>query len=139
MTFTRLISRNGLSEYRKGYDGGSSLHGDLLRFVENAQDHNHIAFFARITGATEDQIRQLLAMIFDDQRHITVNGMPLGEMPSFDGADAVEGLPSGADLTVSADRTRIAELETRIEKQDDTINRLLEAWRKESAERTEEV
>jgi hypothetical protein len=115
MTFSRLISRNGLGNYKEGYkhdsDDFSALRGDLLRFVEDTQDHDHIDWFVRITGATEHQVRQVLALVFNDERTITINNVPLGGAPKL--REIIHGeevFPSGEELTMRADRERIKEL-----------------------------
>lgn len=129
MTFSRLVHRNGLSEFRNGYDAGTALHGDLNRFVENTQDHNHVAFFVQATGASEGQVRQLLALIFDDEARLTVNGMALGYLPGLNYTEPDGNqLPSGDALIESADRKRIAELEQQLRDADGEQRRLIDLY-----------
>lgn len=77
MTFSRFICRNGLSEFRRGYDAGL-VHGDLLRFVQDTQDDQHVEFLSQITGSNTNQIKKILSVVFDETDRITVNHVPFG-------------------------------------------------------------
>lgn len=120
MSFARFIHRNGLGDYQVGYDHngehpgqGSAIKGDLLRFVEDTQDHAHVEWLARDSGATEDQVRRLLARVFADEHRIAVTDVPFGG-PDLTSDQLLSGdvLPTGAELTKRADRVRVEFLET---------------------------
>lgn len=67
MTYPRVISRNNV--YEGGYEnttmGLQNFRGDLRRLEQNTQDDAHIKAYAKISGATEDQVRTIFAYFFN--------------------------------------------------------------------------
>lgn len=122
MTFTRFIRRNGLADYKNGY--GTQIEGDLNRWVNNSQDHAHIEYFSKISGATEDQVRLILAVLLDPDRNVTMEGIPLQFFENGTEYDPVKMAALAADLTLRADRKKIAELEQWIRDTDDNFHRI---------------
>lgn len=134
MSFTRFIHRNELSDYQIGYDHngehpgqGSAIKGDLLRFVEDTQDHAHVEWLARDSGATEDQVRRILARVFADEHRIAVTEVPFGG-PDLTSKQLLSGdvFPTGAELTKRADQKLIAVLREHIESHERSFDRLID-------------
>ena len=123
MTFSRLIRRNWI-DIDQGYESPterSSVSGDMKRFVEDTMDHQHVEFFARISGATEDQVRLILALVFDSNRDLTINGQPIGFGMGKDDAELIDGAKLGETLTIRADRLRIEVLEAAVQHQQESF------------------
>jgi len=68
MTYKRMIHRNFLTG---GYDNQdpalspANIRGDLRRFEQDQQDANHVVEYARLSGATEDQVRIILSKLLE--------------------------------------------------------------------------
>jgi len=98
MSWGRLIGR---SIGREGYAGGSTTSGDALRVEHDCQDDYHVSIYADVSGATEDQVRLVLAAFFDDTP------------PTFRPMVGLEGLQERYREQIAARQAMYAEEERR--------------------------
>ncbi len=66
MSWVRVMNRNLL--YVKEYDGTplGLVKGDMKRLREDTLDERHMQRYAKHTGLTEEQVKQVFSIFFDN-------------------------------------------------------------------------
>ena len=70
MTYDRVVNRGCLhGDYDSPWDAlppsGPQIAGDLRRLEKDQRDDDHIARYAKVSGATPDQVRTILNHFFN--------------------------------------------------------------------------